>query len=43
MDITFNGKKPVCQLIEDRGKQLDCLNCIFTTLKNAANDPEVEV
>jgi hypothetical protein len=42
MDITFNGKKPVCQLIENRGKQLDCLNCIITTLRNAANDPEVE-
>lgn len=41
MDITFNGKKPVCELIADRGKQLDCLNCIITTMKNAVNDPEV--
>jgi hypothetical protein len=42
MNITFNGKKPdYSELIPDRGKQLDCLNCIVTTIKNAVNDPEV--
>ena len=42
MPITFNGKNPAsCQLIPNRGKQLDCLNCIITTLKNAVDHPEI--
>ncbi|MBA3603947.1 MAG: hypothetical protein H0W50_10000, partial [Parachlamydiaceae bacterium] len=41
MNITFNGKQPVYQYLEIQGKQLDCTICILTTLKNAANDPEV--
>ncbi len=42
MNITFNGVKPVCQLIEDWRKDLDCLNCNIQNLKNVVNDPEVE-
>ena len=42
MEITFKGRKPVCEYIGDRYKTLDCLNCIITTMKNAANDPEVQ-
>lgn len=42
MSIDFFGRKPVTQLINDWGHQLDCLNCIITTLKNAVNDPEVD-
>lgn len=42
LNITFNGKKPdSCQLLVEWGKQLDCLNCIITTLQAAINDPEV--
>lgn len=42
MSITFNGVKPVTEYIDERDKAIDCLNCIFTTLKNAVNDPEVQ-
>jgi len=38
-DILFAGEKPAWELLEERGKQLDCLNCIITTLKNVVNDP----
>jgi hypothetical protein len=38
-DLIFAGQKPVWQLIEKREKQLDCLNCIITTIRNAVNDP----
>lgn len=41
-DITFNGKKPVCQVIPEMGHQLDCLNCILTSLKNVVADPEID-
>lgn len=40
--VDFLGIKPICAEIPDRGHQLDCLNCIISTLKNAVNDPEVE-
>lgn len=39
--ISFNGRSPVCEQIPLWGKQLDCLNCIISTIKNAVNDPEV--
>ncbi len=42
MNITFNNNQPVCQYLENQGKQLDCTNCILTTLRNVANDPEVD-
>lgn len=43
MDITFHGKKPThSELIPNRGKHLDCVNCIISTIKNAVNDPEVD-
>ncbi|MBS0648526.1 MAG: hypothetical protein JSS10_04785 [Verrucomicrobia bacterium] len=38
-DLIFAGKKPIWELIDERGKQIDCLNCILTTIKNAVNDP----
>lgn len=38
-DLLFAGEKPVWELLEERGKQLDCLNCIITTIKNVVNDP----
>lgn len=42
LSITFNKRKPDgCILLDNWGKQLDCLNCIITTLKAAVNDPEV--
>lgn len=41
-DITFNGIKPVCQLMRERGHQLDCLNCMLTSIRNAVTDPEVD-
>lgn len=43
VDITFNGRKPdSCQLISPPlGKQLDCYNCIISTMQAAIRDPEV--
>lgn len=38
--ITFNGKLPHVELLVQKGKQLDCLNCIIRTIRNAVNDPE---
>lgn len=40
LDVEFCGKKPVCELIIQREKYVDCLNCYISTLRNAANDPE---
>ncbi len=42
--IKFNQGKVIpsrCYLIPDRGKQVDCTNCIISTLRHAVNDPEV--
>lgn len=41
-DITFHDKRPICQLIQERGHQLDCLNCMLTTIKNAVTNKEVD-
>jgi hypothetical protein len=42
LGITFKNEKPdSCMLLENRGKQYDCLNCIITTMKAAVNDPDV--
>lgn len=38
--VTFNGKKPICTLLPRKDKQLDCLNCIISSIKNAVNDPD---
>jgi hypothetical protein len=40
LSINFNKKKPVCELFERKNKQLDCLNCIISSIKNAVNDPD---
>ena len=40
LDLTFGTKTPACHLIENRGHQLDCLNCIISTIKNVLKDPE---
>ncbi len=40
LKATFNNKKPVAELFEQKDKQLDCLNCIISTMKNAVNDPD---
>lgn len=40
MNITFDDRAPTCRLIKERGHQLDCLNCILSSIKAAANDPE---
>ena len=43
MGITFREKKPnSCYLIPNRGKHLDCLNCIISTMRSAVNDPDVQ-
>lgn len=42
--ITFNKGMVIpsqCYLIPNRGKQVDCTNCIITTLRHAVNDPDV--
>ncbi len=42
--ITFNKGKFIpsqCYLIPNRGKQVDCTNCIISTLRHAVNDPDV--
>lgn len=42
MHIDFNKRKPdYCLLLENWGKQLDCTNCIITSMKAAVNDPDV--
>jgi hypothetical protein len=38
--ITFNKKNPVCELFERKDKQLDCLNSIISSIKNAVNDSD---
>lgn len=30
-----------CYLIPNRGKQVDCTNCIISTLRHAVNDPDI--
>jgi hypothetical protein len=42
LKITFNGKKPICELLVRKNKQLDCLNCIISSIKNAVNDPDCQ-
>lgn len=40
--ISFCGKNPdLCHLIPNRGKHVDCINCIISTMRHAVNDPEV--
>ena len=41
MNVLFEEQKPVYELFQSRGQQLDCLNCVITSIKNAINDPEV--
>jgi hypothetical protein len=40
LKVSFNGKKPVYELIPRKDKQLDCLNCIISSIKNAVNDSD---
>jgi hypothetical protein len=40
LDIMFGDKKPVVELLEQRGKQLDCINCIIRSIHNVVSDPE---
>jgi hypothetical protein len=40
LKLTFNNKKPACELLDRKGKQLDCLNCIISSIKNAVNDAD---
>jgi hypothetical protein len=40
LKLAFKSKKPVCELLDRKGKQLDCLNCIISSIKNAVNDSE---
>ncbi len=40
LDLTFGEITPATELLVQRGKQLDCINCIIRTIKNAVNDPE---
>lgn len=41
IDVIFNDKKPIIRLFQNRGKQLDCLNCIIISIRMATNDPEI--
>lgn len=41
LDIVINDIKTVIELIPERNKQLDCLNCIIKSIKMALNDPDV--
>lgn len=40
LKVTIGGKSPVAELLVQRGKQLDCLNCIIRSIRNVVNDPE---
>ena len=46
-DFLFDQEKPVCEIFPEYGtdsyitRQLNCLNCIVTSIRNAVNDPEV--
>ena len=42
LDVVFRKERiePVCHLFQQRDKQLDCLNCILSSIKNAVNHPE---
>ena len=41
--IIFREKEPnSCYLIPNRGKHLDCLNCIISTMRSAVNDPDIQ-
>ncbi|MBF8263351.1 MAG: hypothetical protein HW387_1016 [Parachlamydiales bacterium] len=40
LKISFKGTKPICELLQKKDKQLDCLNCIISTIKNAVGDPD---
>lgn len=40
-DFLFGEQKPVFELFKSNGQQLDCLNCVITSIKNALNDPQV--
>jgi hypothetical protein len=40
LSLTFSGKKPITELLHQKDKQLDCLNCIISSIKNAVNDPD---
>jgi hypothetical protein len=42
LKVSFNGKKPVIELLQQKDKQLDCLNCIISSIKNAVNDPDCQ-
>jgi hypothetical protein len=42
--MKFNEGKIIpsrCYLIPDRGQQVDCTNCIISSLRHAVNDPDV--
>lgn len=46
-NILFDQERPVCELFPEYGqdprtiRQLNCLNCITSSIRNAVNDPEV--
>ncbi len=40
LGVEFHGKRPAVELLVQRGKQLDCLNCIIRSIRNVVNDPE---
>jgi hypothetical protein len=44
MKITFLGDRNPTKnyLIRDRGKQVDCVNAIISTMRNAVNDPDIQ-
>jgi len=42
LNLTFGDQVPVCELIPLNDKQLDCLNCIISTINAVANDPDCD-
>lgn len=42
LDLIFRNQIPVSEFIEARNKQLDCLNCIISTINNVINDEECD-
>ena len=41
LDLVFGNQTPTTHFFPHYGHQLDCLNCIMTSIRNAVNDPEV--
>lgn len=42
LDVLFNGKPPTFHILPKQGKQLDCLNCIISSVNMVANDLECD-